>query len=626
MSIFGRMLVFIGLTLFSITVALNTIAAADTIRVTIDLKEVKNDKVRVAVHAPLPPGKESVFRFPKIIPGTYAIADYGRYVEGFTLSTATGEQIPYTRPDANTIVVPAANAPAGISYWVNDTYDTETSGDIFAADSKGIFSPAGSNILADSQFLLNLCAFVGYFDGYKDYPYEITIHHPKHLFGTTALADLDPAAGTDVFYCNNYAEVVDNPILYARPDTASFMVDSMKVLLGVYAPHKNTSAKKLLPKVEQTIRAQKKYLGKLNTTENYAVLVYLTAMAEDDAKGIGALEHNHSTCAVFREALSSADLANVIAHEFFHTVTPLKVHSEEIHNFNFATPVMSAHLWFYEGVTEYFAQLFQVNQGLVPENHFFDVMAAKEEAARQYNDTLSFTAMSKNILDGSMKEQYPNVYQKGPMMAMCLDIMLRERSGGKRGIEDLLYQLTRLYGPGHPFKDDELIPSIERLTSQETGDFLRRHAEQGEKIDYAFYLDKVGLKRQQVPIPELSVFMHGDQVYLDIDDEKKQVVITMPDSSNDFINKLGLQAGDVLLRINGLRFSAEDGTSAMMLGNGFQEGQQVTVDIIRKGRKRTLTGAAKLNYTDGPGYRFAKPEKQVLKDAWLRTPLTYETF
>ena len=41
--------------------------------------------------------------------------------------------------------------------------------------------------------------------------------------------------------------------------------------------------------------------------------------------------------------------------------SPLSVHSEEIHSFDFNEPNMSMHLWMYEGVTEYFANLFQVN-------------------------------------------------------------------------------------------------------------------------------------------------------------------------------------------------------------------------------------------------------------------------
>jgi predicted metalloprotease with PDZ domain len=52
-------------------------------------------------------------------------------------------------------------------------------------------------------------------------------------------------------------------------------------------------------------------------------------------------------------------MMDVVSHEFFHIVTPLSIHSKEIHILIIMTK-MSEHLWMYEGVTEYFANLFQI--------------------------------------------------------------------------------------------------------------------------------------------------------------------------------------------------------------------------------------------------------------------------
>src|SRR5690606_10699637 len=92
-------------------------------------------------------------------------------------------------------------------------------------------------------------------------------------------------------------------------------------------------------------------------------------------------------------------LKDVVSHEFFHIVTPLGVHSKEIHFFNYNTPKMSEHLWMYEGVTEYFANLFQVNQGLINEDDFYLRIAEKIASSKQFDDTMNFTRMSKNILE-----------------------------------------------------------------------------------------------------------------------------------------------------------------------------------------------------------------------------------
>src|SRR5690606_40308890 len=38
-------------------------------------------------------------------------------------------------------------------------------------------------------------------------------------------------------------------------------------------------------------------------------------------------------------------MTDVVSHEFFHILTPLNVHSNEIHYFDYNDPKMSQHLW-----------------------------------------------------------------------------------------------------------------------------------------------------------------------------------------------------------------------------------------------------------------------------------------
>lgn len=105
-------------------------------------------------------------------------------------------------------------------------------------------------------------------------------------------------------------------------------------------------------------------------------------------------------------------MKDIVSHEFFHIVTPLTIHSKEIQFFDYNTPKMSEHLWMYEGVTEYFSNLFQINQGLIDEVDFYDRLSKQIERANSMNDTMSFTKMSSNVLTEPYKTQYINVYQK----------------------------------------------------------------------------------------------------------------------------------------------------------------------------------------------------------------------
>lgn len=587
----------------------------NSIKANIDLVNVNDDKVQVEILPPAIKAKNLTFRFARIIPGTYAIADYGRYIDSVAAFDKKGNKLPLSRPNPNQVDISDATKLSRITYWVNDTYDTEKGGDVFDNKENQIFSPAGTNILAGKQYMLNLSGFLGYFDGHANTPYVIDIRKPENLYGTTALVDEDTSAGSDRYRAASYAAAVDNPIMYAEADTAGFNVDGMQVILGVYAPHKNVSAKQLLPDVEKTIRAQKKFLGKLNTTRKYAILAYLTNMTADDAKGIGALEHNNSTSAVFMSNVSSSDLVHVIGHEFFHTVTPLKIHSEQIQDFDFTEPKLSRHLWFYEGATEYFASLYQVNQHLIQENEFYNILSSKEETARTFSDTLSFTRMSQQVIDPQYKPQYPNVYMKGALLSMCIDIILREQSKGERGLLNLVADLAKTYGPEKAFPDKDFINIIGNMAGPEVARFLKDHVEDGKPVDYASYLARVGVVMSPAQLPEPIVFISHNESYLDIDDEKKQVLVHMADNRNVFLNSLGLKDKDVLLTINGLPMYENDGSMVILKGYQLNEGSPIVFEILRDGKPMTIRGSVKLNYAAGESYRAVKENQ--LRNSWL---------
>jgi len=585
----------------------------------LDLVNVQNDMVSVTITTPSFSSPSVTYQLPKIIPGTYAIADYGRYVEDFKAYDKAGNLLPVSRTDTNTWVISKASGLVKLNYLVNDTYDSEE-GDAFEEGSKTIFSPAGTNILAGKQFMLNMCGFVGYFSDKSNIPYKVTISHPEILQAASSMDDNDPSKSSDMFSVTRYAELVDHPIMYSVPDISSSRIGDMDILLSVYSPRKKTvSSAAFFPDLEKMIRAQKHYLGSINNTKKYAVLTYITTYGKDDARGIGALEHNTSTTAVFQESMKTRDLISVISHEFFHTLTPLNVHSKEIQDFDFNNPKMSQHLWMYEGITEYFANHFQVHEGLMTEDQFYAKMAEKEKISTQnFIDKLSFTEMSKNVLTPAMKSQYTNVYQKGALIGMCLDIMLRDASGGKSGILELMGRLSAKYGPEKPFEDSLLIPEITAMTNPEVGAFLQEHVVNGTPIDYEKYLQRVGVERADVKEPTQLVFITGNGPYISIDTARRKVIAVIKDTNNNFMNAMGVQDGDEIIEMNNTPLDASVIMNVLIAGYGLEEDEPMTMKVKRKGEIIELKGKVKLNYIDGSGYKFTDPSKLKLKEAWLK--------
>ena len=602
----------------TILVAQNKQNKTPVVKATINLNTIEDDRVKV-VMTPIKTTKdEIIFQIPKTVPGTYSADDYGKYIDELKAFDANKKELKVEKIDDNTWKISNAKSLSQVVYFVNDTYDTET-GRGFGKEE--VFSPAGSNILAGKNFMINNHCFVGYFDGNPDVKYSLTINHPADLVGTTSLTDKDKSTTVDVFNVERYFDLTDNPIMYCKPNFETFTVDGMEILFSVYSPNGVHTAKSLLPEVEKMMRAQKTFLGPINDNKKYTILLYLSESDKRDAKGFGALEHHTCTTVVFPEAMPAnmlgEQIIDVVSHEFFHIVTPLSIHSKEIQYFDYNNPKMSEHLWMYEGVTEYFANLFQINQGLIDESEFYQRMLGKISNAKRMNDTMSFTQMSKNVLVKPYKDQYLNVYEKGALIGMCIDIIIREKSNGERGILDLMKKLSKEYGTYKPFNDDELFAKITSLTYPEVGEFLTTYVSGTTPINYDQYFAKVGVGMGRSMVPA-NPFLKQQTPYIKVDPKTKEIMLVDNMELNDFFKNLNIKAGDIILAINDVNYNLENIYEMVMESQNWNEGDAISVKIKRDGKEQTINGKVKLVMEEVEEYKLIDQSKQKLNQAWLK--------
>ena len=593
-------------------------AKNNTVDVNINLIDVKDDKVLVTVTPPKIKTDEVIYSIPKTVPGTYSTDNYGKYSDDFKAFDTKGNVLTVKRIDDNSWSISNAKTLSKITYLVNDTFDTEK-GTGFGNDD--IFSPAGTNIDTGKNFMLNTHGFVGYFKDKLDVPYKVTVTHPETLWGATSMTDEDVSNRSDVFVTPRYAVLVENPIMYSKPDYTTFNVNGMDILISVYSPTGKFTAESITPEMKTIMTAQKNFLGKVNATKKYTVLLYLSSMAKDDAHGFGALEHPTSTTVVLPESMPKEQLVesmkDVVSHEFFHIVTPLTIHSKEIQYFDYNAPQMSEHLWMYEGVTEYFANLFQINQGLIEEGEFYTRIADKIEQAKGLDDTMSFTVMSKNVLEQPYKDQYLNVYQKGALIGMCIDIIIREKSNGERGILDLMHKLSEEYGVEKPFNDNELFAKITELTYPEVGEFLKTHVAGTTPISYDTYLAKVGVTKATEKAPG-SIFLKGQVPYISIDQKTKEISVRPDIELNPFFTNLNLKGGDVILSVNNKPYSLANIYDLITESEVWKENDAVTVQIKRAGKEQVIKGTIKLPFEEKETFKATDASKEKLKNAWLK--------
>lgn len=604
----------------------NDLATILPIETSINLTKVENDKAPVTIN----PGRFTVetvtYQLPKVVQGTYSVSNFGKYIDDFKAFDYKGNIMPVTKTDVNTWVIKNAKQLDKITYLVNDTYDTELSGRI---GSENPFSPAGTNIEPDN-YVLNLHGYIGYFDSLKNNQYKLDVTAPADFVRSSALSSTgsntsdDGTSITTSYLASRYFDITDNPMMYGKFSVEEFQVGDIKVVLSVYSPNKVHSATSLKETIFKMMQAQKTFLGDINSTPRYDIYLYLSEEKEESPKGYGALEHHTSTMVVMPESMDEDALAEsmleTVSHEFFHIVSPLSIHSEDIHYFDYNNPTFSKHLWMYEGVTEYFANLFQVNQGLIDENEFYKKIMDKIQRSKTMNDAMSFTIMSENVLKAPYKDEYYNVYQKGALIGMCIDILTREGSNGNRGILSLMKELSNKYGKDKPFEDDKLIDEISSMTYPSVHDFLTTHVVGDVPINYNQFFNKVGLEIGEGKVKTNYILMNGAPI-VSGDPQSGSIFFTDMVLQNSFWLDNGAQPRDIIKTIDGTDLTVQNANQVLQGVFMWKPGKDVEVKLVRDGKEVLIKTKTTPSYTVGEAIvekADASAAQKSLRESWLK--------
>ncbi len=588
-------------------------------RFSVNLKSTQNDRLMVKLQVENLQQNEVTYYMPKIVPGTYSVYDFGRFVSDFKAFDKDNNSLNVKQINANEWKISDATKLATITYWVDDTYDSDK-GNV-------VFEPAGTSIEADRLFIMNTHGFFGYFEGMKQSAFELSIEKPTGFYGSTALVPTLTTADRDVYKTSSYNELVDSPMMYNLPDTTVLKIGGADVLISVYSFGKKDFSKEIGKQIRTTLEAQMRYMGGKLPVQKYAFIVYLFGGTLRSGS-YGALEHSYSSFYCLPN-MAPKELAKTVidiaAHEFFHIITPLTLHSEEIHYFDFNEPKMSKHLWLYEGTVEFFAGHMQLYEGLVSLPAYLETMRQKIQTSRyQYKDNIAFTDLSAQCLS-KYKSEYGNVYEKGALISMCLDIKIRELSDGQRGLMDVIRQLSAIYGADRPFKDEELFDKFAELTYPEIRTFINKHIDGNQPLPFKEVFNAVG-------IDYADVYVQKDVlggVILAPDEEMKNIVVSSTWKLNDMGIEMQYLRDDIILAVNKMPVTPNNlNTVIEAMNNSLKEGDKVSVKILReengKMKKMTLKGKVKVGELKTSFYMMPqdKPSAQQLKirQAWMSRP------
>ncbi|MBC6700408.1 M61 family metallopeptidase [Hymenobacter puniceus] len=424
--------------------------------------------------------EQGIYQFAATAPGTYQVMDIGRFVRKFEAFDKKGRLLPSKQLSTNQWQLLKPEKTREIRYTMAETWDTPVT-------EHSIYRMCGSSLETDHA-LLNGQTMLGYPQGWQGRPLRIKLNYPADWkIGTALTAD---AQG--YYMAKNYDQAVDSPFLLGRLTQASTMLGPTKIDLFCYSRTDQVQAQPLLKEMQQMLTAAQQFLVQL-PVQRYTFLYHF------DDRSNGAWEHSYSSEYVLREEPltpeSAAGITSIAAHEFFHVVTPLNIHSEIIQQFNFVQPTGSEHLWLYEGTTEWAAGMMQLRGGLLPLEKYLEEMSGKIAYDRQRTDTTySLSKLGLNSFSDEGQRQYGNIYQRGALTAALLDLRLLQLSGGKRGLREVILELTKRYGPDKPFSEKTFFQDFTQLTYPEIGDFFARYVQQAQPLPLAEYYASVGVQ------------------------------------------------------------------------------------------------------------------------------------
>jgi len=467
----------------SLALALLAPRAADAqLRYTVDVRAGRSHMASVTLRVDSLTAADSVFQFAATAPGTYQTMDIGRFVLDLRATDARGRAVPVRHASTNTWVFGAPARVRQVSYNIVDTWHTPVK-------EFPIYPMCGTDIDTDHA-LLNTHALLGFPLRRQASPVRMRVIRPEGWTGVTPLRE-----GAEGFEADSYDHLVDSPLMMGENlSIATLEVTGVPVRVAVYAPSNGTPAPRLAESMRAMLMAAGQFIGGL-PVDRYVFLFRLTS---NSPGSMGAWEHSYSSEYVLPDVpltpRAAAQITSTAAHEFFHVVTPLNIHSEVIEHFNFVTPTPSAHLWLYEATTEWSSDKMQQEAGLVTLQAYLDETAGKVRVDRMYYDsTYSLTKLAETSFTQAGARQYGNIYMRGAVTMALLDIRLLQLSGGRAGLRDLVRGLARDYGKSRPFPEDSLFQIVARRTSPEILDFFTRYVRGAERLPIREYYGSLGI-------------------------------------------------------------------------------------------------------------------------------------
>jgi predicted metalloprotease with PDZ domain len=493
------------------------------------------------------------------IPGSYFIRNFARHLQQLRAADKDGE-LAVTALDKHSWQLSHHGLPVRVSYQVY-AFDLSVRA-CYINDEVAVINPAACCLAVEGQ---------------QQQPHVLQVLPVAGKAHWQLATGLTRAPATTRFsfgeyLANDYAELIDSPLLLGALQSSSFELAGVThhlVFAGAVQADITRIARDLLPICQQ----QAKLFSGLPA--DLAEYWFLTWVVD---QGYGGLEHQNSTllmCNRFdlpnlqQPSQLTEEYQNYLAlcsHEYFHTWWVKRAKPSSFLAYQLQAEQYTSQLWWYEGFTSYYDDLALLRAGVIDREQYLATLAktisrvqrAPSNLAQSLADS-SFTAWTKFYQqDENAINTVVSYYAKGSLLAMCLDAALRQRGLSLDGFMLQCWQDFGVNGTGSDeqaffrqlnqyTKDDDFTelcrqwvehPMALPLSTalQSLGINLEYRAAQsgkdlgGPAANFAHQKDFGALYQSQAEGLQINAVMQGSSAY-----------------------QAGLMAGDILIAIAGLK-------------------------------------------------------------------------
>ena len=453
------------------------------IRLDVDARDVQRRIVHVEEHL-TGAGPGTVLLLPRWVPGNHAPSGPIDRFTGLKIQ-ANGVPVAWSRDAVDIYAFHVAVASAGTTLDIRFDY----------------LSPLQSTVdyleITPDLAILDWHPLVLYPAGYfaRQVPVSGTLRLPSGWQFATALepdaAAAPGAAGAGPalqFREVSLERLIDSPV-YAGRYASRVDLDpgaAAPVRLDLFADRPEQLAAK--PEQLEAYRRLVQQARWLFASHHYAHYDFMYALS-DQLPGNGVEHHQSSedtdAADMFTDWDNNAGTRDLLAHEYTHSWNGKFRRPADLWTPNYNVPMQNSLLWVYEGQTEYWGNVLAARAGLRSRQQALDDLALfaatySAQAGRQWRSLQDTT--SQPIINFNRPHEWndwsrgTDYYDEGLLIWLDVDTLIRERSRGKRSLDDFAQRFFGIRDGQFEvvtYTFDDVVAALDAVEHYDWATFLR---------------------------------------------------------------------------------------------------------------------------------------------------------